>query len=159
MIANASFARFDGLFTSSERSIHIAGIRTEPVNRRPHSESLPIVCARRSRPHRTEPGGPKGISTGEAVPSHGPNCWRMSRLCDRSHHPTEARWPGRAGKYGLADHRGRQSEGSVGVRSLNRMRDCDAFAAFRADERFDCREAGKGVQRSAVRTASATHPL
>jgi hypothetical protein len=27
MIANASAARFDGLFTSSERSIHIAGIR------------------------------------------------------------------------------------------------------------------------------------
>jgi hypothetical protein len=29
MIANASVARFDGLFTSSERSIHIAGIRTQ----------------------------------------------------------------------------------------------------------------------------------
>ena len=28
MIASASVARFDGLFRSSERSIHIAGIRT-----------------------------------------------------------------------------------------------------------------------------------
>ena len=27
MIASASVARFDGLFSSSERSIHIAGIR------------------------------------------------------------------------------------------------------------------------------------
>ena len=29
MIASASVARFDGLFRSSERSIHIAGIRTQ----------------------------------------------------------------------------------------------------------------------------------
>ena len=37
MIASASAARFDGLFRSSERSIHFAGIRTNRLWARVHS--------------------------------------------------------------------------------------------------------------------------
>jgi hypothetical protein len=36
MITNASAARFDGLFTSSERSIHIAGIRSQMATQSLH---------------------------------------------------------------------------------------------------------------------------
>ncbi len=40
MIASASVARFDGLFRSSERSIHIAGIRNFQVEAFPHSLNI-----------------------------------------------------------------------------------------------------------------------
>src|ERR1700681_2589509 len=51
MIAIASFAGFDGLFRSSERSIHIAGIRNqqgiEPTNNRAERDLRPAVISRK----------------------------------------------------------------------------------------------------------------
>ena len=52
-------------------------------------------------------------------------------------------------------------EGDAGMvqAALNRLLDAHPFATFSADERFDDSEAQKGIQRSAVRAASATDHL